>query len=165
MEEKIAQLQVEKLELENKFLNPDFLKSPDYLEAQKKYNRISEIIETYQKLQKLQKQIKENKELIDKNDDQELINLAISDNSQKELEKKIKDLKKESKDAPTTPDRISLMKKAQNLETDLETMREAHAIERKKLSEDKSNKISSIEKSLAGTATTQNILLARWKLI
>ena len=88
MEEKIAQLQVEKLELENKFLNPDFLKSPDYLEAQKKYNRISEIIETYQKLQKLQKQIKENKELIDKNDDQELINLAISDNSQKELEKK-----------------------------------------------------------------------------
>jgi len=88
MEEKIAQLQVEKLELENKFLNPDFLKSPDYLEAQKKYNRISEIIETYQKLQKLQKQIKENKELIDKNDDQELINLAISDNSQKELEEK-----------------------------------------------------------------------------
>ena len=49
MEEKIAQLQAEKLELENKFLDPDFLKSKDYLEIQKKYNKISEIIETYQK--------------------------------------------------------------------------------------------------------------------
>ena len=40
MEEKIAQLQAEKLELENKFLDPDFLKSKDYLEIQKRYNKI-----------------------------------------------------------------------------------------------------------------------------
>lgn len=88
MEEKIAQLQAEKLELENKFLDPDFLKSKDYLEIQKKYNKISEIIETYQKLKELQKQIRENKELISKNEDEELVNLAISDNFQKELEEK-----------------------------------------------------------------------------
>jgi len=58
------------------------------LEIQKRYNKISEIIETYQKLKELQKQIKENKELIDKNEDAELVNLAISDNFQKELKEK-----------------------------------------------------------------------------